>query len=186
MRWRCHCWDKEEITLESKTTPYPTTACKEEPHGIPTTSQPTLQFTNFFQKFTGTDLCFGEMHNHAHTGERRKKCTFLFFFPTKNSFWGRKKKDKKEKSTYRGCRSASKEWQCRLIGQNYIYFFTRIFQSRCSYWLQNGIQVCFLKTSNTQYIKTVICTGSSDPWKPSSMLKGSTTNLSHMRKSTVK
>lgn len=98
MRWRCHCWDKEEITLESKTTPYPTTACKEEPHGIPTTSQPTLQFTNFFQKFTGTDLCFGEMHSHAHTGERRKKCTFLFFFFQQKIHFGEEKKRIKKKN----------------------------------------------------------------------------------------
>lgn len=145
-------------------------------HSLPTSFKNSLELICVLVKCTVMPIQVREGRN----------ALFFFFFSTKNSFWGRKKKDKKEKSTYRGCCSASKEWQCRLIGQNYIYFFTRIFQSRCSYWLQNGMQVCFLKTSNTQYIKIVICTGFSDPWKPSSMLKGSTTNLSHMRKSTVK
>lgn len=177
MRWRHHCLDKEEITREHNHT-LPTIAWMEESHRIPTASQPTLPtaFRNSLVLWWNAQSC----------SHRWQKEEVHFFFPTKNSFW-KNKKDKKEKSTYRVCCTTSKEWQCRLIGQNYNnVFFTRIFQSSCSYWLQKGTEVCFLKTSNTQYIKIVICKGFSDPWKPSSMLKGSTTNSSPMRKSTIK
>lgn len=107
-------------------------------------------------------------------------------FPNKNSFLKKQKKCLKRKINLQGLLQYFQRMATwALVGQNYI-FFTGIFQSSCSYCLQKGMQVCFLEISNTQYIKIMICTGFSDTWKPSSMLKGSTTNSSHMRKSTIK
>lgn len=38
------------------------------------------QFTNFFQKLTGIDLYFSEIHLYAHTGEREGR-NALFYVP---------------------------------------------------------------------------------------------------------
>lgn len=73
----------------------------------------------------------------------REGINALFFPNQKRIFLKKQKNVLKGKSTYRGCCSASKEWQHRLIGQNYNFFLLEYFSLAAAIASRKGYRCAF-------------------------------------------